>query len=64
MRGGGSRLPSTDRNQVIAGREHAISRFIHIAEVARTQCELHVFLLARFQMDASEAAQSMQRSAG
>ncbi len=51
MRGASSRLPSTDCNQVIAGREHAISRFIHIAEVARTECQLHMLLFARFQME-------------
>ena len=32
----------------------AISHFIHIAEVARTQCQLHMFLFAGLQMESEK----------
>src|SRR5271165_1562631 len=62
LRVGGARagLSAADCNQVVASRNETISRFIHIAQVAWSQGELDVFLLAGFEVNASEPAQRTQ----
>src|SRR6266496_2378876 len=60
----GSRLPSADGNQVVSGRDEAITRFIHVAEVACAKGQLYVLLLPRLQMDPREPAQRLQWRAG
>jgi hypothetical protein len=61
--GAGPWLSSADGNQVVAGGDETIARFIHVAKVARTEGEFHVFLLTRFQVDAGDPAQRTQRCA-
>src|SRR5579872_978041 len=62
---GGARsgLSPADSNQVVAGGDEAISRFIHVAEIPRTKRELYMLLLPGLDMDAGEAAQRSQGGA-
>src|SRR5262249_51778558 len=44
--GRGARLAAADGDQVVAGRDQAVSRLVHIAQVASCQSQLHMLLLA------------------
>src|SRR5262249_31966325 len=56
-------LPASDCDQVISSADITVAGVVHVAEIARTQGQLHVLLLARLQMHALEAAESLERCA-
>src|SRR5579864_1690473 len=58
-----SRLSSAHGDQVIAGTDQTISSLVDIAEIPRTERQLHMLLLAGFEMNALEAAERLHRRA-
>ena len=54
-------LASADTELVVAGGDDSVSRFVHDAQVARREVQLHLLGLAGAQMHSRKAAQSQQR---
>src|SRR5437879_6029705 len=59
----GSRLSSAYRDEIVSSADQPVSSLIHEAEIPRTECQLHMLLLAGFQMNALKAAERLQRCA-
>src|SRR5580693_484953 len=59
----GSRLSSAHADEIVSGTDEPISSLVDIAEIPRTERQLHMLLLAGFEMNALEAAERLQRRA-
>src|SRR5579864_1900644 len=56
----GSRLSSAHSDEIVSGTDESVSSLIHVAEIPRTERQLHMLLLAGFEMNALESAERLQ----
>src|SRR5207302_3629289 len=59
----GSRLSSAYGDEIVSCTDEPVSSLVDVAEIPRTERQLHMLLLAGFQMNALEPAQRLQRCA-
>src|SRR6266576_4093872 len=59
----GSRLSSAYGDEIVSCTDEPVSSLVDVAEIARTECQLHMLLLAGFQVNALKAAERLQRCA-
>src|SRR5579864_2201994 len=58
-----SRLSSAHGDEIVSGTDEPVSSLIHVAEIPRTERQLHMLLLVGFEMNALESAERLQRRA-
>src|SRR5437660_5055893 len=56
-----SRLSSAYGDEIVSCTDEPVSSLVDVAEIPRTERQLHMLLLAGFQMNALEPAQRLQR---